>query len=333
LRRKRNRASKKGNKQLLPLVSIVTPAYNRASFLEETIQSILDQDYPHIEYIVLDDGSTDNTREVLQKYTGQIVWESHPNMGETRTVNKGWRMAHGEIVSVINSDDPLLSGAICTAVEFMQNHPDILVAYPDWARIGPDSQVIEFVRVPEYDYLYMLRFHQCIVGPGAFIRRRAFEVAGERDPDFRYVADFEYWLRLGLYGPFARIPQTLATFRVHAESVSVSGTGTIMADEHIRMIQKFYSLPNLTLQVVEARTEAFSWAHYVAAGRCGPDRAAARKHYFKSLGYKPLSFFGKHGLKIISFLLFLGPIFEMLQRVWLRLRSAPDRDHTVQKVL
>ncbi len=89
-----------------PLVSVVTAAYNRASFLPETIESILSQSYPNIEYIVLDDGSADNTREVLARYDGRIRWESHPNMGESLTVNKGWNMARGDLVMTVNSDDP-----------------------------------------------------------------------------------------------------------------------------------------------------------------------------------------------------------------------------------
>ena len=140
----------------LPLVSVITPAYNRASYLDETIQSVLGQDYTNIEYIVLDDGSTDNTRDVLEKYDGRIVWETHPNMGETRTVNKGFGMAHGEIVVVVNSDDPLLPGAVKAAVDFMESRPDVLVAYPDWNFIGPKSEVTEHIRVREYDYSFMV---------------------------------------------------------------------------------------------------------------------------------------------------------------------------------
>jgi len=310
-----------------PLVSIITPAYNRASYLDETIQSVLGQDYPHIEYIVLDDGSTDNTHEVLEKYSGTIYWASHSNMGETRTANKGFGMAKGEIVCVVNSDDPLLPGAVSTAVEFLQSHPDILVAYPDWYRISHDSKIIERVQAHEYDYLYMLRCHQCIVGSGAFIRRKAFELAGMRDSEFTYVADFEYWLRLGLYGPFARIPETLATFRVHPDSVSMSHTGAAMADEHIRMMQKFYLLPDLPPQVLEVRAEAFSWAHYVAAGRCESVSEAARKHYLKSVQYYPLSFLGKHGLKIILFLLLPRPLFKILHLVWLKCRLVLISDY------
>jgi len=121
-------------------------------------------------------------------------------MGETRTVNKGFGMAHGDIVAVVNSDDPLLPGAVSTAVAFMQSHPDVLVAYPDWDMIGPESELIRHIQVREYDYLYMLKRHDCTPGPGAFIRRKAFGVAGMRDPEFLYVRDFESWLRLGSLG-------------------------------------------------------------------------------------------------------------------------------------
>jgi len=305
---------------MLPLVSIITPAYNRASFLDETIQSVLGQDYPRIEYIILDDGSTDNTREVLKKYTGQVSWTTHRNMGETQTVNLGWQMAHGEIMAVVNSDDPLLPMAVRTAAEFMEAHPDILVAYPDWIKIGPDSELIEEVKVPEYDYLYMLRRHHCIVGPGAFIRRKAFELTGTRDPEFRYVADFEYWLRLGLYGPFARIPETLATFRVHPVSASVSQLGAVMAAEHIRMIQKFYLLPDLRPEIRKVRSEAFSSALYVAAEMSGPARKLACKHYCKSILYHPSSFLGEFRLTLPLSVMFPKPLFKILRLLWCTVR-------------
>src|SRR4030042_2179717 len=150
-------------------------------------------------------------------------------MGETRTVNKGWSIAKGEIVAVVNSDDPLLSGAVSTAVAFMQAHPDILVAYPDWDLIGPDSKVVRHMEVREYDYLYMIRRHYCTPGPGAFIRRKEFELTEMRDPEFKYVGDFEYWLRLGLYGKFARIPNTLATWRMHSDAATLSAKGIALA--------------------------------------------------------------------------------------------------------
>ena len=302
-----------------PLVSVITPAYNRASYLNETMDSVLNQGYPRVEYIVLDDGSKDNTKEVLEKYTGRVIWETHPNMGETRTVNKGLGMAHGEIVVVVNSDDPLLPGAISAAVAFMHSHPDVLVAYPDWEYIGPKSEVTGHYQVKEYDYLYMVRTHYCTPGPGAFIRRKAVEAAGVRDPEFRYVADFEYWLRLGLYGKFARIPRTLATFRVHPDSASVSQQGSLMSHEHIRLIQKFYERPNLPPEVRKARAEGFYNANVVAAVVCGGDLWAARKYRLKALAYHPSGVFTMATLalfKLVKSPHFPKPLYRILRWGW-----------------
>ena len=103
--------------QNLPLVSIVTPTYNQAEYLAETIESVLAQDYPNIEYIVLDDGSTDSTPEVLNRYSGRVRWERHDNMGQARTLNKGWAMSRGEFIGYLSSDDLLLPDAISKLVE------------------------------------------------------------------------------------------------------------------------------------------------------------------------------------------------------------------------
>ncbi|HTY22857.1 MAG TPA: glycosyltransferase family 2 protein [Desulfomonilaceae bacterium] len=271
----------------LPLVSVITPAYNRASFLGETIESVLSQDYPCIEYIVLDDGSKDNTRDVLVKYGDRIRWESHVNMGEARTVNRGFEMAKGEILCVVNSDDPLFPGAVSTAVAFMQSRPEILVAYPDWDYIAPDSQSLGHVQVPEYDFLFMVAHHKCIVGPGAFIRRKAVELIGGRDPAFKYVGDFEFWLRLALKGPFGRIPKTLATFRIHPTSASLAMKSAEMAREDIRMIRKFYSRTDLPPEILNIKNIAFSSAHLHASRVSGPARFHSLMHFIAFMAYSP----------------------------------------------
>lgn len=274
-----------------PKVTVITPSFNRGDYLGETIDSVLNQQYPNLEYIVLDDGSTDHTHDVLAAYNGRIRSESHKNMGETRSVNKGILMGHGDIFCIVNSDDPLLPGAIHIAIAFMQEHPDVLVAYPNWVKIGPTSERFEDVVLPEYDYFYMVRQHHCIVGPGAFIRRRAFELAGGmRDPEFRYVADFEFWLRAGLYGPFARIPHFLATFRVHPNSASKALTGRRMANEHIRLMNKYYSRPDIPIEIQNIKREAYSWAHFIAAEFSGPNRWLARYHYLAFIFYNPHGF-------------------------------------------
>ena len=152
-----------------PPVTIITPTNNRAFYLKETIESILGQDYPHIDYLVLDDGSTDDTRELLQRYEGRLRWQWHPNMGEQRTVNKGFSLARGKYVAVVNSDDPLRPEAIRAAVELLEARPELVVAYPDWDIVDSANRIVRTIRVPEYDYRRMLLFHDCLVGPGAVI--------------------------------------------------------------------------------------------------------------------------------------------------------------------
>jgi len=270
-----------------PLVSIITPAYNQAAYIEETIRSILDQNYPRIEYIILDDGSTDNTADILKKYGENLIWETHANMGEALTVNKGFRMVQGDFVVVVNSDDILLPGAVDVAVAFMQSHPDILVGYPDWDIIDSESKVKGHREVQEFNYVHMVKHHYCQVGPGAFIRRRAFTIAGLRDPDFKYVGDYEYWLRLGLFGEFARIPATLAAWREHPVAASNSCKGEAMADEHVRVMMKYYTRPDIPVEIRCARHEALCRAHIDAALTCGFRARLMLKHLLIGFGYHP----------------------------------------------
>jgi glycosyltransferase involved in cell wall biosynthesis len=273
-----------------PLVTVITPAYNRADFIGGVIESVLSQDYPKVEYIVLDDGSTDGTWDVVQRYADRIVAVAHDNMGETRTVNAGLQLARGEIVGVVNSDDPILPGLIRAAVDAMEADKSVAVAYPDWNMIDAAGNVIEHIRTDDYSYVDMIRRHHCVPGPGAFFRKDVAQRLGGRDPQFRYVADFDFWLRAGLVGPFKRIPQTLATFRWHAGGASSSEAGLVMAEEHIRLVRKVYSLPELTVEAAKVRREAFSSAHYIAAVVSGPPSVQRETYFLKALLYSPTKY-------------------------------------------
>jgi glycosyltransferase involved in cell wall biosynthesis len=268
-----------------PLVSIITPAYNRAAYLEETIESVLSQDFQNFEYIVLDDGSTDNTKEVLNKYSARLICEAHSNMGETRTVNKGFTMAKGEIICVVNSDDPLLPGAISTAVEAMQSNPELLVVYPDWETVDQSGNLIEHTGNFDYDYINMVRWFHCIPGPGSFFKRSIATQLNGRDPQFRFVGDFDFWIRAGLYGPFAHIRKPLVMFRVHVDSATVNMKGKLMAEEHIRLVKKLYRINGLPKEVLNVRREAFSNAYYIAGMVCGNHPFWKKLYFTVSLAY------------------------------------------------
>lgn len=292
----KERLCEKTAPDMAPLVTVITPAYNRASYLDETIKSVLGQDYPNFEYIVLDDGSTDNSAEVIAKYEDRIRWESQNNMGETRTVNKGFSMASGEIIGVVNSDDPLLPGAITAAVELLMDEPGLLVVYPDWEYIDKDGEIVENIKTRDYSFVEMVSRFQCVPGPGAFFRREVVQALGGRDTGFRYVADFDFWLRAGMLGPFARIPRPLATFRAHPGSATVSHKGRQMADEEIRLVKKIFSMRGLPAEAGSfwIRHEAFGNAYYKAGTICGDGLKWLRaRYYLTSMFYSPWIYCGE----------------------------------------
>lgn len=266
----------------LPLVTILTPTYNQAAFLEETIRSVLDQDYPRLDYLVLDDGSTDGTAAVLDRYAGKLRRERHANRGETRTVNRGFGMARGEIVGVVNSDDPLLPGAVRAAVEALAADPRALAAYPDWREIGAHGEKIRDVFLPDYDLFHLVTQFECGIGPGAFLRRAAIERIGGRDESFVYAGDLDYWYRLARIGGLTHVPRILATHRTHPNAASTTGRGGRLAGELIRVLEKVYADPALPSELRVRRREVFGWAHHVASLHCGPDRAAQWKHRLAS---------------------------------------------------
>lgn len=281
-----------------PLVTIITPTYNRADYLPETIESVLTQNYINLEYIVLDDGSKDETKLVFEKYAGKIICDSHPNMGEVATVNKGFKLAHGDIIGVVNSDDPLLPNAVQSMVEFMQSHPTVGVVYPDWDYIDAAGKKIDHIQTYEYSYINMLRWHHCMPGPGTFFRKEIVEKLEGRDPQFRYVSDFDFWLRAGLITDFSRLPRTLATFRMHSNSASSSQTNERMAQEHITLVNKIYGLSNLTHDALKFKSEAYSSAYYVAGCVCQScNFLVRRRYYFQAIRFAPLKYLGEYFAK------------------------------------
>lgn len=291
-----------------PLVTIITPTYNQANYIGETIESIMAQEYPNIEHIVLNDGSTDSTAEVLRYYSDNIVLVTQENIGQTNTVNKGFSMAHGEYIVVVNSDDPLFPGAISKIISLMILSPKVDVGYPDWNYINNHGNIIEHVQVPEHDYHFMVRHHRCYVGPCAVIRRSAMKYAPFWDSFFRYYADFDYWLRLGLHCSFMRIPFTLASFRVHEDSHSVSMTGTEeFVEEHIGLMEKYFAQENLPASIIKLQRESMSWAHYEAAITSGSNIKLARRHFLKALTLCPQSYVKSYRYELFVALMTICP--------------------------
>ncbi|HEY3041175.1 MAG TPA: glycosyltransferase family 2 protein [Pyrinomonadaceae bacterium] len=212
------------SKKSQPLVSVVTPTYNQAAFLRDTIESVLGQDYPAIEYQIIDDGSTDETPEILKEYDGRAWIERHENRGQTPTINKGWARAKGEILTWLNSDDTFLPGAVTTAVAYLEKNPDVGVVFGDTLFTNPDGSPIERSQHRSgFDYEWFVR--ECvnpIPQPSAFIRRSVIEDIGMLDPEYYYFMDWDFWLRAGVNHRIAYFPELLSTYRLHAESKTVA---------------------------------------------------------------------------------------------------------------
>ena len=213
-------------------VTIVTPSYNQAEFLEETILSVLGQDYPEIEYIVVDGGSTDGSVEIVKRYADRLAWwVSEPDGGQTEALNKGFARATGDYVGWINSDDTLLPGAVSTAVAALNARPDAALAFGDAVVVDEQGGRLRLFKAEDLDVREMLRCcRDPIVQQGALIRRDALDAVGGVDESLHTCFDFKLMVALGLRYPSVRIDAPLGTYRLHPASKSMSDAARWAAD-------------------------------------------------------------------------------------------------------
>lgn len=214
-----------------PLVSVVTPAYNAEKFIEHTLSSVKDQDYPNIEHIVIDDGSTDSTPKILKEYEDKynLIWFSKPNEGQSVTLNKGFEMAKGGIIVWLNADDVLFDkGAVSFVVEQFNKFPDTQVLYGDIAVIDENNL---FLRVrhafPWFSYNRLLRY--CSADPIFF--KAGIVKKHKLDTKLDLVMDFEYFLRIANDDArFKHVNRFLLTYRKHGATKTLSRRGEVQAE-------------------------------------------------------------------------------------------------------
>lgn len=198
-------------------ISVVTPSYNQAQFIEETIQSVLAQNYEPFEHIVIDGGSTDGTIEILRRYP-HLKWVSEPDRGQSHALNKGLAMVTGDIIGWLNSDDLYEPAAFQTVAECFEGQPDLGMIYGYCRFIDQRKRTIRLVKPPDWDLHRLIAVqHSYIPGPTVFFRREVYRELGGLDEDLHYAMDYEYWIRIGREGRVHRIPEVLAAFRHHPE--------------------------------------------------------------------------------------------------------------------
>ncbi len=207
-----------------PLVSIITPSFNQGKFLEETILSVLNQDYERIEYLLIDGGSSDNTREIIEKYSSRFAfWVSEPDKGQTDAINKGFSHAKGQILAWINSDDVYTPGAIRNAVGYLTTHPEVGMVYSDLDFMDETGKVIGRFNAAQTDLPKLRRGYVHIPQPAAFFRGDLWQQVGPLDPTFYFAMDYDLWTRLAAVSELKYLPgQVWAKFRLHTEGKTVA---------------------------------------------------------------------------------------------------------------
>lgn len=206
-----------------PLVSIITPSFNQAAFLEQTMLSVLEQGYPNLEYWVMDGGSTDGSQEIIQKYQHRLAgWVSKPDKGQADGVNKGFARASGKIIGWLNSDDLYYPGAIAGAVEAFRLHPEASFVFSDVESIDENGRPFNLMRYGDWKLPELMTFH--IIGqPGVFMRRSVLKQAGYLDLSYNYLLDVQLWMRMALIAEPVYVPGTVwAAARIHSDAKNVA---------------------------------------------------------------------------------------------------------------
>lgn len=249
----------------MPVFSIITPVFNGADFIEETIKSVLTNAAgTDFEYIIIDDGSTDLTPSIIELFKEEVKYVRQENLGQAAAINNGIALSRGRYCLIVNCDDPLVSPELfITSKALLDDNPEIAVVYPDWLLIDETGRNLEKIKVKEFSFIEFVGRFNCLVGPGGVFRSSQAKEIGGWDSNFRFVPDYDFWLKLVKFGEFRRIPQFLATWRTHENSISIESRGLEMSKERIAVIENYLTRNPETPK--ELKCMAMSNAIYRAA--------------------------------------------------------------------
>ena len=247
------------------LVTLVTPTYNQVAYLPETLDSVLAQTHPALEYLVIDDGSSDETPAVMARYADRLIAIRQDNLGQAATLNKGWRQARGEYIGYLSSDDLLLPEAIARLVAVLDADPDVVCVFPNSDLIDARSRILRRAICRPFDQESTVVLQECYIGPGALFRRHAFEAVGGWRPEMRLAPDREFWIRLAALGRIEFLPESLALYRTHPESTSFSAASETVSQEYLRVLDDFYARPSVPERLLRRKSEAYANASLLLA--------------------------------------------------------------------
>jgi glycosyltransferase involved in cell wall biosynthesis len=222
----------------LPKISVITPSYNQGHLIKETIDSVLNQNYPSLEYIVMDGGSTDNTVKVLRQYKNKLAYISKKDKGQTDAINKGIKKATGDILMYLNSDDVMLPNTLNIVAEYFNKHPKAMWLTGDYFIIDEGGKKIQsFVanykkvlrKIPFFNTLSIANF---IIQPSTFWRKELIKEIGAFDESLHLCMDYDYWMRIIRKYPLHVLPNHFSLFRIHGTSKGGTQYGKQFNEEH-----------------------------------------------------------------------------------------------------
>jgi glycosyltransferase involved in cell wall biosynthesis len=308
------------------LVSIITPSYNQAAFLEHTIQSVLAQDYADIEYLIVDGGSTDGSVEIIERYGCSnperlVWWISERDAGQAEAINKGLQRARGEIAAWLNSDDLYLPGTVSKAVAALQASPDLGMVYGDAFTIDEQGRPLGKLKIGDWGLAELMRF-RIICQPAVLMRRKILEAAGFLDPSYHFMLDHHLWLRMARTAPVQHVSGWWAAARHHREAKNIAqpagfGTETMRIFNWMCSSEEFAADAEKDRRRIEAGAHRLN-ARYLLDGGL-PGRAL--REYGRALRLNPRFALQHWHRMIYAALYFVGA--KGLARWYFQLR--PDR--------
>ena len=200
----------------LPKITVVTPSFNQAIYIEETIESVLNQDYPNLEYIVLDGGSTDGSVDLIKKYEKYLsYWRSYPDDGQAAAIVEGFQRSTGDIMCWLNSDDFLAPGALATVEEYFRKHPEAEFVVGEICIVNGDGERQHYLSEPTWDTNWQIYVRNCIPQPSVFWRRSLYTQVNGVDPSYQFCMDYDLWFQFLQHTKPHFIKKLLSFQRLH----------------------------------------------------------------------------------------------------------------------